>query len=395
MTDKATIKHPEAGKARRALQRRTALAALILFIPFCGCMYLLFGGKDEQADKHGINLTIPDGRQPKIEGSKTRAIERVRAEKVATLDENYDMMIGQDRKTGGYVPAAAQRSEEALRTASERIGNFQQIPSTDPEVERLRRELQAANERLEARTSTPVADPIELAERQYELAARLLSRSDTAGKSAIRQPVGARTEQSVRTVRSLGSTTVSRLESEADTLPAGVERNLGFITAVGLSETDDHTGIRVCVDQDQTLTAGERIRLRLLESIEVAGRVIPSGTVIYGVSGLAGERLTVSVTGIECGGSILPVALEAHDLDGGRGLYVPGSRERTAAKDAAAAVGSGLGQSISFTRSAGQQVAMDLTRGVVTGGTQYLAGKLREVKVSVKAGYQLILVSKK
>ena len=37
----------------------------------------------------------------------------------------------------------------------------------------------------------------------------------------------------------------------------------------------------------------------------------------------------------------------------------------------------------------------DVTRGVLGGGSQYLATKMREVKVSVKANYQLLLISKK
>ena len=36
-------------------------------------------------------------------------------------------------------------------------------------------------------------------------------------------------------------------------------------------------------------------------------------------------------------------------------------------------IGGGLGTSISFARSAGQQVAMDITRGLMQGGSQYLA----------------------
>ena len=72
---------------------------------------------------------------------------------------------------------------------------------------------------------------------------------------------------------------------------------------------------------------------------------------------------------------------------------MPDSEERTAAKEAAASVGAGLGSSISFTTGAGQQVAMDLVRGALTGGTQYVASKLRQVKVRVKAGYRLLLIS--
>lgn len=86
--------------------------------------------------------------------------------------------------------------------------------------------------------------------------------------------------------------------------------------------------------------------------------------------------------------------MTAHDLDGQTGLFVPNTAERTAIKEAAASVGSGFGSSVSFARSAGQQVAMDVVRGVMTGGTQYLSTKLREVKAAVKANYQLLLIPK-
>ena len=58
-------------------------------------------------------------------------------------------------------------------------------------------------------------------------------------------------------------------------------------------------------------------------------------------------------------------------------------------------IGGSFGTSISFARSASQQLVMDVTRGVLGGGSQYLATKMREVKVVVKANYQLLLISKK
>ena len=148
------------------------------------------------------------------------------------------------------------------------------------------------------------------------------------------------------------------------------------------------------MDEDQTLTGGDRVRLRLMEPVSAGGRTIEAGSLLYGVASIDGQRLGIGVESIEHGGEIIPVELTAYDLDGGEGLYIPDSKERTAARDAAASIGTGLGTSISFARSAGQQVAMDLVRGAMTGGTQYLASKLREVRVSVKAGHQLLLISK-
>lgn len=101
------------------------------------------------------------------------------------------------------------------------------------------------------------------------------------------------------------------------------------------------------------------------------------------------------ITSIESGGNILPVELVAYDMDGQEGLFVPNTAERTAMKEAAANIGGSFGTSISFARSASQQLVMDVTRGVLGGGSQYLATKMREVKVAVKANYQLLLISKK
>ena len=99
--------------------------------------------------------------------------------------------------------------------------------------------------------------------------------------------------------------------------------------------------------------------------------------------------MAVTVNSIESGGNILPVELTAYDMDGQAGLFVPNTAER------AANIGGSFGTSISFARSASQQLVMDVTRGVLGGGSQYLATKMREVKVAVKANYQLLLISKK
>ena len=94
-------------------------------------------------------------------------------------------------------------------------------------------------------------------------------------------------------------------------------------------------------------------------------------------------------------GNIIPVSHAVHDLDGQAGLFVPDSKERTAAKNAAAGIGASLGSGINITRNASQQIAMDIVRGVMNGGSQYAAEKLREVKVAVKSNYQLLLIINK
>lgn len=271
--------------------------------------------------------------------------------------------------------------------------DFYTSPEPDPQNEELKRQVEELKARLDAQALAP-PDPMTLAEKQYALAAKYLGTADAEGSKSV----DAKTQKPiVQPVRSLGEGVVSTLAAiEPDSLLSalGRERNLGFNTAVGCSSEGSHHGIRVCADEEQTLTSGDRIRLRLTEAIEVGTNTLQAGSVLFGTVTINGQRLYITVSSIEQDGNIIPVELNAYDLDGGRGLYIPDSKERTAAKDAAASIGSGLGSSISFARGAGQQVAMDLVRGAMTGGTQYIASKLRQVKVTVKSGYQIILISK-
>ncbi len=152
--------------------------------------------------------------------------------------------------------------------------------------------------------------------------------------------------------------------------------------------------IRACVAEETTVTTGSRVKLRLLEPLRIGDIPVPANTSLYGTARIEGQRLNLVITSIESSGNVVPVELTAYDTDGQKGLFIPNSTERTAAKEALAGIGQSFGTSVSFARGAGQQVAMDVTRGVMSGGSQYLATKMREVKITLKSGYQILLISK-
>lgn len=152
--------------------------------------------------------------------------------------------------------------------------------------------------------------------------------------------------------------------------------------------------IRACISEDQTIIQGQRVRLRLLQAMQAGDVIIPAGSLITGAASIQGERLEINIQSLEYKGNILPVELSVYDVDGQRGLFVPGSDDRNAAKEAIADVGSNMGSSISVTHSAGQQIAMDLSRGLIQSGTQLLSKKVRAVRITLKAGYKVLLVPK-
>lgn len=137
------------------------------------------------------------------------------------------------------------------------------------------------------------------------------------------------------------------------------------------------------------------MKLRLLESFSLGAFLISANTTLYGTARIGGQRLDIQISSLESAGNIIPVEFTVYDLDGQKGLYIPDSAERTAMKDVTSSVSSGFGNSISFARDASQQLTMDLTRGIMNGGSKYLTNKLQQTKLYLKANYQLFLISKK
>ncbi|MDP4260109.1 MAG: conjugative transposon protein TraM, partial [Bacteroidota bacterium] len=153
-----------------------------------------------------------------------------------------------------------------------------------------------------------------------------------------------------------------------------------------VSDTLATNTIPAVVEEDQELTAGSTLVLRITEEETVNGVAIPRNTLIYGIVSLNGERMNVSIPSIRCGAAIYPVSLQVYDLDGLPGIRIPDGLGREVAKESAQqGIGSvGIGV---IDPSLGAQAA---SAGIQAAKT-FLGRKIRQVRVSVGAGYQVLL----
>ncbi len=144
--------------------------------------------------------------------------------------------------------------------------------------------------------------------------------------------------------------------------------------------------IQAVIHEDQSLVSGAVIKLRLEDGIYVNGRMIPKGSFVYGTCALTGERLEIKIASIRYLNNIFPVSLAVYDLDGMEGLYVPGSIGRDAAKNGVGDAVQSL-QIMSMDQSVGTQAA--------SAGVEAAKGlfnhKVKQIKVKVKAGYEVLL----
>lgn len=418
-------------------RRRKMLVYPLMGLLFAGSMWLIFAPSDKEKTEAqqgvGFNTEMPLPAQSGIIADKRTAYEQARLEekqrerraqmndlaalfsdKEAESDsptEEFDLLNPEPQQpartyVGGSRPQRTIRSSAvAYEDINRTLGNFYETPAEDPEKKEMRErieKLEAMLVRQAEPSGSTLDDQVALLEKSYELAAKYMP----AGQGGTtQQPSAADTEEDKKTVRNgkavaqpvgqVAERIVSALAqpmTDSEFITAQTDgRNFGFQTAVGTSAAVGRNTIPACVHGNQTVTDGQAVRLRLTEPMQVAGVRIPRNTVVVGAARVQGERLGIDITSLEYRGTIIPVELAVFDSDGQEGIFIPNSMEVSAAKEVAANMGSSLGSSINISTDAGAQLASDLGKGLIQGTSQYIAKKMRTVKVHLKAGYRVML----
>ena len=100
--------------------------------------------------------------------------------------------------------------------------------------------------------------------------------------------------------------------------------------------------IKAIIDEDIKAVDGSRVRLRLLDDVEINECVVRRGTYLYAtVSGFSSGRVKGSIGSILMNDELVKVSLSLYDTDGLEGLYVPNSQFRETSKDVASGAVSG------------------------------------------------------
>lgn len=414
------------------IRRKKLVVYSLMGIVFVLVMWLIFApsddGKGNLLGAKGFNTEMPDANSGDIIGDKTKAYEagqmedkqKAREQALGTLGDLYQAGDGQpsgNARTGDFslmADSTAQAYEDdATRSAKAKItssaaayndlsatlgGFYQNDQSRENEELRQRvAELEQQASAMQTPSST-VDDQLALMEKSYQLAAKYMPGGVQAQPE---QTVTASTGEKAKVtpVRNVQKSVVSALQQEQSNedfmADYSVERNMAFNTAVGIVSVLDKNTISACIYGNQSVTDGQKVQLRLLERMRVGDIIIPANAVVTGSARIAGERLSIGITSIECDGSIYPVKLNVYDTDGQEGIFIPGSMELNAAKEVAANMGTSMGSSINISSNAEAQLASDLGKGVINGTSQYIAKKMRTVKVHLKSGYRVMLYAEK
>lgn len=153
--------------------------------------------------------------------------------------------------------------------------------------------------------------------------------------------------------------------------------------------------IKAIIDEDIKATDGSRVRLRLLDDIEIGETVVRKGAYLYAIlSGFGSQRVKGSISSILVDDELVKVSLSLYDTDGLEGLYVPGSQFRETTKDVASGAMQGnmnidqSGATNSFT-----QWGMQAVTNAYQKTSNAISKAIKKNKVKLKYGTFVYLVN--
>jgi Bacteroides conjugative transposon TraM protein len=154
--------------------------------------------------------------------------------------------------------------------------------------------------------------------------------------------------------------------------------------------------IKAIIDEDVKAVDGSRVRLRLLDDVEIGDVVVTKGTYLYAtMSGFGSQRVKGTIKSLLVDDELVKINLSLYDTDGMEGLYVPGSSFRETAKDVAS--GAASGNMNMNTSTAGVGALTQWATQAVTNAYQKTSnaiGKaIKQNKVKLKYGTFVYLIN--
>lgn len=394
------------------------LIYFLMTVACAGCMFLIFKPKENKiTEKKGFNSMIPQAAGDQLQADKQKAYEQQLLEqkneenksKLTTLADywnNSDSSQENLQNSADSSPNTAmeQNALNSYRSAQQTLGSF--YNRDEQEVNNLRQEISRLKNEVSQKSSEPtemgINDQLELMEKSYQMAAKYLpstSKNEETTQEKKAEDLPKKEKNVTVSAKPIKHAVVSSLYRDpSDSLVLSqVNKNTftGIQSEEQRSQSQNRNSIHAVIHETRTLIGESSISIRLSEALMLKNTIIPEGTLLKATSKFQDGRLHLEISNIAYAGNIIPVEINIYDNDGQLGLYVPYSVEQNALTDIATNMSQGSGTNIMMTRSAGQQIAGDLSRGLVQGVSGYFQKKVRQPKITVKSGHQVFLVSKK
>jgi len=314
------------------------------------------------------------------------------------LDGKYESMLRSYGKVDDYSAVdniERQEEEEKQQYESKYTEEeVENIHNNDLHTKLLGNAKRAENIKNETPVSFPLTDRERLIQSQQREEA--LKEELEKALNTIRSENSTQNEtENTIEVQERAVTAVSE-DDKARNAIKHVKETSCFFTSIINDDAPQQNLIEAIIDENIKAQEGSRVRLRLLDDIEIDNNIIPKGTYLYAImSGFGSQRVKGTIESVLFNDDIIKVSLSIYDTDGLEGLYVPSSAYRDTGKDiSAGAIGSNLtlGQDNSSNLT---QWGMQIAQNTYQKATGAISKAIRKNRANLKYGTFVYLVNKK
>ncbi|RZM29212.1 MAG: conjugative transposon protein TraM [Pedobacter sp.] len=413
-------------------QRRFMLVLPLLALPFMTLMFWSLGGgkvdkaEAQSAKQAGFNIKLPDANlkdekpMDKMSYYDQAKLDSLKFQELVKNDPNYRNIDLIDSSGEGY------KAKDTFPNSTARRGLNTSLyggGSNDPNAEKIYRKLAELDREMKKpadinneTAAYPVNNPpgkgntpVNTGEvNRLEQMMQAMSQSD--GEDPEMQQLNGMLEKILdiqhpdRVQEKLKQTSESKRGQVFAVSGKGKEDKISLLetntetpATNGFYSLDDNAvtnenqnAIQAVIHETQTIVNGSTVKLRLVNDVFINGIHIPKDNFLFGTASLNGERLGIKINSIRYNNSLFPVELSVYDMDGLDGVYIPGAITRDVAKQSADRSMQTIGMT-SLDPSWGAQAA---SAGIEAAKTLF-SKKVKLIKVTVKAGYQVLLRDEK
>ncbi len=380
LTDKINFKQPK------------YMLPLIIYLPLLGTAYFVFDMFDtELAEKKDANMQTTEYLNPNLPQAQIKS---------DGIGGKYENMLNSYGKIEDH--SAVNNIEIEDNNEKEEF----QSKYSDEELRKLDAEAAERTAEMERqkgmqKTDTDKTESEALAELNKALAqARLKAQQETgltdAGQQADENNQANRIISGSVNINDKSRNAISE-ESEPTEVVKKVKVSSDYFNTLAENEKEANL-IKAIIDEDVKATDGTRIRLRLLDDVEIGELVVPKGSYLYAtMSGFGSQRVKGNIKSMLIDDELVKINLSIYDTDGMEGLYVPSSSFRETTKDVASSAASGnmeMNNGTNTGNSMAQWAAQAMTNAYQK--TSNAIGKaIKKNKVKLKYGTFVYLINSK
>lgn len=192
----------------------------------------------------------------------------------------------------------------------------------------------------------------------------------------------------------------ARKEADENDKPSEVVKKVktssDYFNTLAVNEKEP-TMIKAIIDENVKAVDGSRVRLRLLDDVEIGEMIVKKGAYLYAtMSGFSSQRVKGTVKSVLVDDEIVKINLSLYDTDGMEGLYVPSSQFRETSKDVVSgAVTGNVDMNTPNTGSSFSQWGMQTMQNAYQKTSNAIGKAIKKNKVKLKYGTFVYLINSK